>query len=398
MTVAKHIGVVTSARSDFGLLLPLMHAIAQETSLRLTMYATGMHFSQNHGFTIDEVRASDLADKLVEVPCGETDDSSAGIAIAIGRGVEEFAKIFEKIIPDVLVILGDRFDALPAALAALPFNLPVAHISGGDITEGVIDDSIRHALSKLSHLHFPAHETAARNIIQMGEEPWRVIAVGDPGLDVLEDFSFDDRKTVFDRLNLEIDQPVTAFTYHPETLAIEHGHRDIGMILSAAGQVETQIVFTYPNADTGSADIIDAIETYAGNNNGCSCHASLGRDGYLNLLRHADCMVGNSSSGIVEAAWFELPVVNIGNRQHGRVMPLNVINVPAETEAVSKAWAEALGSKFRRSLNGLENPYGDGRTSARIVQSLKSLDLGKSLIKKRFQHMQDAEQADSMAG
>jgi UDP-hydrolysing UDP-N-acetyl-D-glucosamine 2-epimerase len=397
MAASRHIGVVTSGRSDFGLLLPLMRAIGRDTSLQLTVYATGMHFSKKRGSTIDEVRANEIADQLVEVPSGETDDSAAGVAGAIARGVEGFTQVFGKRPPDVLVVMGDRFDALPAALAALPFNLPVAHISGGELTEGVIDDPIRHAMTKLSHIHFPAHETAARRIIQMGEDPWRVTAVGEPGLDALEDFAFEDLNTVFEGLDLERGRRVTVFTHHPETLAATIGSRDMENILAAGDGIDSQIVFTYPNIDTGSGAIIDAIETFCQGRAGCSVHVSLGHDGYLNLLRHADCMVGNSSSGIVEAAWFELPVVNIGDRQRGRVMPDNVINVAPETEAVAEAWAKALDPDFRKTLSGLKNPYGDGHASDRIVQCLKSIDLDRKLIAKRFRDLPGPEQANPIA-
>lgn len=387
----RHIGVVTSARSDFGLLAPLMRAIRDDADLTLSVLATGMHFSRRHGYTVDEIRETHFADELIEVPSAGADDSPGAVAATMARGIAGFAEVFQQGTLTLLVIMGDRFDALPAALAALPFNLPVAHISGGDVTVGAIDDSVRHALTKLSHLHFPAHQTSARRIIQMGEEPWRVTTVGEPGLDALRDFPFEDRETVFGGLGLDVDRPVSVFTYHPETLDPEGSKGAITAILAAADGIESQIVFTYPNTDTGSAAIIDAIEAYCRRRSDCQVHASLGRERYLNLLHSADCMVGNSSSGIVEAPSFELPVVNIGDRQRGRIISANIVNASTDTQAVARAWEKALDQAFRRKLSGLTNPYGDGHAVERILGRLKTVDLDRRLVAKAFHDLAGAE-------
>lgn len=394
----RRIGVVTCARSDYGLLVPLLRIIRDDADLALTLLATGMHFSKKHGHTVDEIRAGEFRDHMVAIPGGGDGDTPAATAAAMARGIAGFAGYFQKRPLDMVVIMGDRFDALPAALAALPFNLPVAHISGGDVTVGAIDDAIRHALTKISHLHFPAYEEAARRIVQMGEEPWRVTTAGEPGLDLLGDFRFDDWRTTLGAFGLDAARPVTVLTYHPETVAAEKSADAIDAVLAAADGVDSQIVFTYPNNDPGSQAIIDAIEAYGKRRADCQVHPSLGRERYLNLLNAADCMVGNSSSGLVEAPSFELPAVNVGDRQRGRPAAANVIDAPTDPEAIATAWKRALDPAFRRRLEGLVNPYGNGCAARRISDRLKSVDIDSRLIRKVFHDLPRADDRGALAG
>lgn len=381
----RRLGFVTSARSDFGLLAPLIRAAAQETAFSVTLYATGMHFSAAHGYTLDEILAAGFEPLLVRVPVARGDDSGAGMARQIGAGVAAFAEALGSgPPPEILVVMGDRFDMLPAVLAALPLTIPVAHLAGGELTEGVIDDSIRHAVTKLSHLHFPTLPAYAERLLRMGEEPWRITVTGEPGLDVLTGFPFQDKVTAFGGLGLDPEQPLTVFTFHPETLTPGATGRTIAEVLAAAAAVPGQLVLTYPNADTTADAIIVAIEAFAAGRSDCRVVPHLGRTRYLNLLRHADAMVGNSSSGIVEAASFELPVVDIGTRQGGRLAPANVLRVPVERNAIAAAWRQALSPAFRAGLAGLVNPYGDGRAVPRILERLRSEPGGPRLLLKRF--------------
>jgi UDP-hydrolysing UDP-N-acetyl-D-glucosamine 2-epimerase len=380
----RTLGFVTSARSDFGLLLPLIQAAAAEPGLRVVVYATGMHFSPRHGHSLDEIVGAGLEPVLVRVPVAPEDDSPQAIGKAIGRGVAAFAGVLAMVPPDLLVVMGDRYDMLPAVLAALPLTLPVAHLAGGELTEGVIDDAIRHAVTKLSHLHFPTLPAYADRLMRLGEEPWRITVTGEPGLDVLRTLAVPPRAAVLGGLGLDPDRPVTVFTLHPETLAPAATGRAVAEVLAAAAEMPGQMVLTYPNGDTAADLIVAAIERFAADRPGCRVVPHLGRTRYLHLLHHAACMVGNSSSGIVEAASFRLPVVDIGQRQGGRLAPANVLRVAAERAAVAAAWRQALSPAFRAGLEALVNPYGDGHAVPRILARLRQEELGPRLLVKRF--------------
>jgi UDP-hydrolysing UDP-N-acetyl-D-glucosamine 2-epimerase len=296
-----------------------------------------------------------------------------------------YAQAFAKIRPDILVVLGDRYDMIPVVLAALPFNIPVAHLSGGEVTEGVIDDAIRHAVTKLSHLHFPTNTVYGRRIAQLGEEDWRIHVVGEPGLDLLRNMERLPKEEVYGELGLDPKRPLSIFTYHPETIGFQDVAVHVTEILAGANLVpDTQILFTHPNSDTGSSYIVEAIHAYAQRREGCLIVPSLGKRRYFQFLGNCDCLVGNSSSGLIEAPSFGLPVVNIGRRQAGRIQPRNVITVPTQRDAIAHAWRKALSISFRVNLRDMENPYGDGRTSERIAEILAKIPLSRHLITKKF--------------
>ena len=382
--MGRLIGVVTSSRADFGLLRPLMNAIKDEPELDLLIYATGLHYSNEHGRTLNEIIKAGLGDQIVNVECTYSDGSATGTAEAIATGISAFSIIYSKQKPDLIVVMGDRFDMLPGVLAAIPFNIPVAHISGGEITEGVIDDAIRHAVTKLSHLHFPSMTPYAERLIQMGEEPWRIHTVGEPGLDLIINYPTLDKEGFLLEFGFNTDRPISLFTYHPESLYPDKSIHAIRQILNAASQIDTQILFTYPNNDPGSAEILSAIIEYVDQNDNCKIHKSLGRDSFFNALAHCDCIIGNSSSGIVEASSFHLPVVNIGDRQKGRISPANVIHSSGDTAAILKAWNEALSKQFNNYCLNVENPYGDGHSTTKIISCIKSVKLDSNLICKKF--------------
>jgi UDP-N-acetylglucosamine 2-epimerase (non-hydrolysing) len=389
-----HIGVVTAARSDYGLLAPLIEALHRDPDTDLSIYATGMHFSPRHGMTIDEVHQAEWRDAVVDIPAAPEDDSSEAAARALSRGVEGFAAVYAARRPDIVVVMGDRMDAMAGVIAALPFDIPLAHISGGELSEGVVDDRVRHAITKMSHIHFTSHPDFARRVIQLGEVPERVIVSGEPGLDLLSGLSIDPADAVHAEYGLDSERPISVFTFHPVGPGVDQNRQSIDAVLAAAAEIETQIVFTYPNADPGSAPIIDAIDAWCAGRAGCIARASLGRHRYLNLLNRASCMVGNSSSGLVEAPSFELPVVNIGARQKGRLSPPNVLSVPVATAAIAVAWRKALSPTFRDSLTGLQNPYGDGKAVGRIMEVLKTLLATGDLTAKSFHDLTGAAVAD----
>lgn len=380
----RRILIVTSARSDFGLLRPLIDLLRANNGFAVKIAVTGMHFSEPHGHTVDEIVSAGYGDILVRLPVVPTNDGALAISIAMAEEMNAFARYFAHDRPDIAVVLGDRYDMLPAPMAALPFAIPVAHIAGGEVTEGVIDDSIRHVVTKLSHLHFVAMPDYAERLKRLGEEPWRIMISGGTGLDRLRNIVYRTKEDVFTEFGLDPAQPLTVFTFHPETLEAAGTGRAIREVLTAAESVGSQILLTYPNSDTGSGAIIPEIETYAAHHSGARCVKSLGGEKYLQVLRYADAMVGNSSSGITEAASYQLPVVNIGDRQKGRMAPKNVIHVPIDREKISAAWRLALSSEFRQSLVSLVNPYGDGYACQRIVERLKTVSLDKKLVTKVF--------------
>lgn len=382
----REIAVVTVARSDFGIYLPLLRAVQANPKLRLRVLVSGMHLSPKFGLTVREVEAAGF-EVFERVKSLVSSDTPGGIAKSIGLGVLGFAQVFSRYRPDILVLLGDRFDMLPAAVAALPFNIPIAHIHGGEATEGLIDEAIRHSLTKFSHLHFASTEYYARRIIQMGEEPWRVTVSGALGLDAILQTKLDSPDETARRFGLSLDSPIALVIFHPETLVYERTEEHISSLLSAIDSLGLQSLFTYPNADTHGRMIIRRIDRFCAQRPRCKVIVNAGHQGYLSLLNTASVMVGNSSSGIIEAASFKLPVVNIGRRQHGRLHAENVLNCDHETSSIATAIQQALEPAFRRGLENLANPYGDGHAAERIVERLGAVPLDDALIFKRFHEL-----------
>lgn len=382
--MARVIGVVTTARSDFGPLLPLLRVLREFAGVRLKIYAGGTHFSSINGFSIDEVE-TEFGDCVICVPCEINGDDPVDLTRTMAQSLAGYGLAFAATRPDILVVLGDRYDMIPVVLAALPFNIPVAHLSGGEVTEGVIDDAIRHAVTKLSHLHFAAAETYGQRIAQLGEEAWRIHVVGEPGLDLFRTMERLPKAEVYGEFGLDPKLPLSLFTYHPETIGFEDVSANIAEVLAGANLVpDTQILFTHPNSDTGSSHILTAIRAYQHARQGCRIVPSLGKQRYFQFLGHCDCLVGNSSSGIIEAATFGVPVVNIGTRQAGRIEPRNVLTVPTQRDVIADAWRTALSPAFRADLGDLENPYGDGRSSVRIAEILAKAPLSRDLVRKKF--------------
>jgi UDP-hydrolysing UDP-N-acetyl-D-glucosamine 2-epimerase len=379
----RTIGVVTVARSDYGHLRPLLAAIHASSALDLFLFVGGSHLAVRFGRTATMVEA-DGWPIAAEIDMALDSDAPGALARSIGLGVTGFADALEKHRPDLLVVLGDRFEMLSAAVAALPLRIPVAHLHGGEVTEAAIDEQIRHALTKLSHLHFPAAEPYARRLRQMGEEPWRIHACGAPGLDRFLTVSPLSRADLAARLDLTFERPVLVVTYHPETLGPDTGGH-VDALLEALERVDAELVITYPGADTGSFAILDQLGAFAARRpRERRLVSSLGDDVYCALLREADAMVGNSSSGLIEAPSFGLPVVNVGARQRGRVRAPHVIDVGYDRDAIGAAIVRALDRGFRASLAGIANPYGDGRAAPRIAAVLRDVELGPRLLRKQF--------------
>lgn len=377
------IGVVTVGRSDYGIYQSVLRRIQADPDLQLHLIVTGMHLSPEFGLTIKAIEVDGFAiGDRVEMLLSS--DSPEAIAKSMGLGIIGMAQAYARRQPDILVVLGDRFEMHAAALAALPFKIPVAHIHGGELTEGAIDDALRHSLTKLSHLHFVSNQEYGDRVVQLGEESWRVTVSGAPGLDNLQTVKLLSRDEIAKRFNLHRDQHPLLVTFHPVTLEYEQAAWQTGELLTALSRFDLPIVFTMPNADTGGRIISRMLEEFAQGRESVKIVDNLGTEGYFSLMAMAAAMVGNSSSGIIEAPSFELPVVNIGTRQQGRVRAANVIDVGYETVEIFEGIKRAVQPQFRESLSDLVNPYGIGDAAERIVGRLKTAVLDDTLIRKRF--------------
>jgi len=379
----RDIGVVTVARSDFGCYLPVLREIEKHPNLRTRLLVSGTHLSPEFGLTIRDIEDEGFcADERIEMSLSS--DSPQGIAKSTGLGVASFAQVFERVRPDILLVLGDRFEMLSAVVAAVPFNIPVAHIHGGELTYGVIDDVIRHSITKMSHLHFASTEKSAARIVQMGEEPWRVTVSGAPTLDNLGTMELLDREEVASRFALNLDSEFLLVNFHPVTLDYERTDVALAELLGALEELAQPAIITYPSADTQGHGIIDGSRILASRDARFHVTPSLSPQGYWSLMKLAQAMVGNSSSGIIEAPSLGLPVVNIGDRQLGRERAPNVIDVAADKSHIVEATKRATSSDFRASLQGLQNPYGDGHAAEKIVRRLAEEENPELLIHKRF--------------
>jgi UDP-hydrolysing UDP-N-acetyl-D-glucosamine 2-epimerase len=380
----RAIGVVTVARSDYGHLVPLLRELEETPDVvELLVYVAGSHLESPFGVRTGDLVEADKWTITARIPMGIDNDAPATIAAATGRGVVGFAAEFARRRPDLLVVLGDRYEMLSAAVAALPFALPVAHLHGGEVTEGAIDEQIRHAITKLAHLHFVAAEAYAARVRQLGEEPWRVHCCGAPGLDRLSAGALS-REEIGERLGHPLGRPTLLVTFHPETLAVADVPRQAEELIAALERFDGQIIVTAPGADTAYRAISAAFERLGQRRRLTTLDATLGDDVYISVLREADVMIGNSSSGLIEAPSVGLPVVNVGDRQRGRLRAANVIDVDHDRAAIAGAIRRALDPAFRRALAGLANPYGDGRAAPRIARVLREVELGPRLTRKRF--------------
>lgn len=386
----RTIGVVTVARSDYGIYLPILKKIQTDPKLKLQLFVTGMHLSPDFGYTVQVIEDDGFQiHERVEMLLAS--DTPEGIAKSMGLGTIGFAQAFSRSRPDILVVLGDRFEMYTAALAALPFNIPVAHIHGGELTQGAIDDALRHSITKLSHLHFVSTKLYANRVEQMGEEPWRVIISGAPGLDTIKEIELLNRQDFMSKYDIEIDEKAFLLvTFHPVTLELDKTKLQVTELLTALKESGMPIIFTMTNADTNSRLIIKMINKFVEDHTYAQAVGNLGTLGYFSLMGLASAMVGNSSSGIIEAASFKLPVVNVGNRQQGRIRPKNVIDVGYSHEDILEGISRSLSTEHQPNLTG-DNPYGDGNAAERIVNKIKNVKLNDDLIKKRFIDLGEAK-------
>ena len=381
----RTICVVTGSRAEYGQLRWLMEVLRDDSRMAIQVVATGTHFDPTFGETWREI-AGDGFTIDARVPMDIVGDSPAAVAAAMGRVTAGMGRVLAQLRPDIMVVLGDRFEILAAVQAALLARIPVAHIHGGELTEGAMDDAMRHAITKLSHLHFTAAYAYARRVIQMGEEPARVFQVGALGLDAVARTDYLDKQALEDDLGHSLAGPLLVITCHPETLARNVDDSAIaGSLLAAlAERPDTRAVFTGVNADPGREAIDELIQAFVSDHpERAHHHASLGQRRYLSLLRIADAVAGNSSSGLYEAPALGVPTVNIGGRQAGRLRAPSVIDCPEEPVAIGAALDRALDAAFRKTTSAASSPFGDGTTAQRIADILATVPVD-GLIRKRF--------------
>jgi UDP-hydrolysing UDP-N-acetyl-D-glucosamine 2-epimerase len=378
---SARICVVTGTRADYGLLRPVMRALDGAEDFELLVVATGAHLSPEFGLTAEVIEADGftIAERIEMLL---SSDTPVGISTSMGLATIGMAGALERLRPDLLVVLGDRYEILAVVQAALVAKVPVAHLSGGDITEGAIDDAIRHAVTKLSHLHFVTNQESARRLRQMGEAPQRVVVAGNPGLDDLVRFEPMPRDELEATLGMQLRERNLLVTYHPVTLADEPPRSGFSELLAALDSLGDRVgmVFTLPNADPEGRVLIDMVRDFVADRPHAVAHESLGQRRYWSCLKTVDAVVGNSSSGLSEAPAAGVPAVNVGDRQRGRLRADSTIDCAAERTAILAAIQQA----FAAGLVTPASPYGDGHATERILERLRAVRKPKDLLQKQF--------------
>ena len=380
----RKVAVVTGTRAEYGILYPVLKAIEAKPGLELSLIVTGMHLSHEFGYTVKEIESDGFRiDAKVDMLL--SGDSPESMAKTLGLGIIGMAQTWGQLKPDVIVVFGDRVEPLAAAVAGAYMNIPVAHIQGGDAAVGSnIDDSNRYAITKFAHVHFPATKKSAERIIKMGEDEWRVHMVGSPALDVILNEPLIPAGQLAERFGLDRAQPSILLVQHPVTTQVDEAQGQMRETLEAILETSYPAIVLYPNSDAGGRRMIEVIKEYE-RHPFIKTFKSLPRREYLSLMKAASVMMGNSSSGIVEAPSFGLPVVNIGIRQEGRERGKNVIDVGHNKQEIIKAIEKALTDKgFLEEVRKCENPYGDGKASQRIAEVLSKIEITPQLFQKRI--------------
>lgn len=382
--MTRKICVITGSRADYGLLRWVMQGIQDDPDLTLQVVATGMHLSPEFGLTHLEIEQQGFKlDRKVEMLTSS--DTPVGIAKSIGLGLIGFADALSELSPDLIVVLGDRFEIYAAVAAALVARIPVAHLHGGETTEGAFDEAIRHAITKMSHLHFVAAAPYRQRVLQLGEQPDRVFLVGGLGVDAIKRLKLLDRNDLEASLGFGLGKRSLLITFHPVTLEIGSAAAQMEELLAALADLDdTNLIFTLPNADTDGRVLIKTIEKFVEQHPNARAYTSLGQLRYLSCVAHVDGVIGNSSSGLIEAPSLKTGTINIGDRQRGRLQATSVINCDPTQQSISEAIDRLYSPAFRLSLKEVCNPYGDdGGASGRIVDILKNYPIDR-IAKKVF--------------
>jgi UDP-N-acetylglucosamine 2-epimerase (non-hydrolysing)/GDP/UDP-N,N'-diacetylbacillosamine 2-epimerase (hydrolysing) len=380
-SAARNICFVTGSRADFGLLVWPMRAIRERPGLTLQLIATGMHLAPEFGYTFKMIGDEGFAvDESVETLLSS--DTGAGVAKSVGLGVIGFADAFTRLKPDLVVVLGDRFEMFAAAQAAMFMRLPMAHLFGGDVTEGAVDESTRHAISKMSHLHFTSNQGSTQRLIQLGEHPSRIHTIGSVGIDAIKRLALMDRDSVGRAVGMTLGSRNALVTFHPVTVEAGRSVSELDELLAALTTLDPtfRLIFTLANADAEGRELNSRIECFIARRPNSLAVASLGQLRYLSLMNQVDVVIGNSSSGILEAPSFGVPTVDIGERQQGRERATSVFHAPPERDAIAATVSRAL----QRGRQATVNPYGDGESSQRFADIIVGIPDFRSLLKKGF--------------
>jgi UDP-N-acetylglucosamine 2-epimerase (non-hydrolysing)/GDP/UDP-N,N'-diacetylbacillosamine 2-epimerase (hydrolysing) len=375
----RRIAVVTTSRADYSHLYWPLRELEEHPEVELGVFTLGAHHSPEFGNTIREIERDGFPIQS-RIECLLSSDSDTGMAKTIGLAILGLADALTAWRPDLLLLIADRYEMLAPASVALALRIPMAHIEGGEISQGAIDDQVRNALTKMAHVHFTSNDNARRRVIAMGEEPWRVTTAGAPSLDHLKRSNLLDRASLEAKLGLRLTQPTILAAYHPVTI-LQDTTTEAESLFAALAEAPGQLVFVYPNSDAGSYGLIERTKVLAGTRPETRIFVNLDAVTYWSLLGQVDAMVGNSSSGIMEAASFALPVVNVGMRQQGRERARNTLDAPAETAAIAAALRKALDPEFRSGLRGMVNPYGNGTAAETIARVLTTVKLEGLLVK-----------------
>ena len=382
----KRIGIMTGTRAEYGLLKPLMQEINKDNDLELYLIVSGMHLSPEFGMTYKEIEGDGFQINA-KVEMLLSSDSPAGISKSIGLGVIGFADEFQRADLDMLILLGDRYEALSAAICALVMRIPIAHLHGGELTEGAIDEGIRHSITKMSYLHFTSTEQYRNRVIQLGENPERVFYVGALGVENIKKINLMTKEELERSIHFEIDENTVIVTYHPVTLennTVEEQFLNLLKVLDRNPKI--RMIFTKANADTNGRIVNELIDKYAAQNSERACaFVSLGQKRYLSALKYCRIVIGNSSSGIIEAPSFGKPIINIGDRQKGRICADSVINCGYTQQEIQQAMETALTKEFENKASNCRNPYEKENTAANIISVIKDYLLNDKIkLKKGF--------------
>jgi len=384
----RKICVVTGSRAEYGLLYWLMQDIKKSNLFELQLVVTGMHLSPEFGLTADVIGGDGFTiDARVESLLSS--DTAVGVTKAVGLGVIGFSDVYDRLQPDLVLVLGDRFEIFAAAQAALFARLPIAHIGGGDVTEGAFDEALRHSITKMAHIHFVTNSGAAKRLQYMGENPDTIFVVGSPGLDHLHRTESMDRSTLEDELDFKFRNKNFLITFHPVTLDNVPSTDQLENLFWALDQfgLDVGLIFTMPNADTEGRELIQHVEQYVGSRENARAYASLGQQRYLGTMAIADVVIGNSSSGLYEAPSLQAPTVNIGTRQLGRLKAASVFDCEPEKEAIAEAISQALSFGHQ----SVENPYKRGDSAELILKALSEIDDFSALSRKQFFDQEDVQ-------
>ncbi len=379
----RKIVVVTGSRAEYGLLKNTMREIDKSRKLELYIIVTGTHILKEYGYTYMEIQ-NDGFNIYGKIGINKADNGANNIAEEMGVIMIGLSGIINKIKPDIMLILGDRYEMLAAASTAVGMHIPIAHISGGEVTEGAIDDQIRHAITKMAHIHFPGAMIYANNIRKMGEESWRIFNVGDPAIENIKLTPIILKEDLEKELGISIDRKTLLVTYHPVTLELSKLNEQMDNLIMALRKHTGSVIITYPNGDEGSSVIVEKWNKFAKEKDNVCIVKSLGIKRYVNVMRYCGAVVGNSSSAIIEAPFLKVPVVNIGNRQKGRVMAENIYSCGYETTDIDEALKNVLSEEFRKKANNATSIYGEGETSKEIVKVLETIKIDDKLLKKKL--------------